>query len=68
MSEISTPEILTRQEAAKHVKLGVPTMDRLRVTGGGPRFAKIGGSVRYRKADLDAWVESRLVSSTSEAA
>jgi len=36
------------------------------VTGEGPRYSKLGGSVRYRRCDLDAWLESRLVSSTSE--
>ena len=61
-------EILTTPEAANYVRLGKPTLDRLRLTGGGPKFAKLGGAVRYRKADLDAWLESKLVSSTSEAA
>lgn len=61
-------EILVVKEAAAYVRLGKPTLDRLRVMGGGPRYCKIGGAVRYRRADLDAWLESKLVSSTSEAA
>lgn len=63
-----TGEILTTPEAADYVRLGKPTLDRFRLTGGGPKFAKLGGAVRYRKVDLDAWLESKLVSSTSEAA
>lgn len=59
-------EILDTKEAAGYVRLGKPTLDRLRISGGGPRFAKLGGAVRYRKVDLDTWLESRLVSSTSE--
>lgn len=68
----STPsaasEVLTTKEAATYLKLGKPTLDRFRVTGAGPRFCKLGGAVRYRRADLDAWLESKLLRSTSEAA
>lgn len=59
-------DILTTPEAAEYCKLGKSTFDRFRVTGEGPRYSKLGGSVRYRKIDLDAWIASRLVSSTSE--
>lgn len=61
-----TPEILTTPEAAEYCKLGKSTFDRFRVTGEGARYSKLGGSVRYRRCDLDAWIASRLVSSTSE--
>lgn len=60
-------DVLKTPEAAGYVRLGVPTLERLRLTGDGPPFIKAGKSVRYRKADLDAWLESRLVRSTSEA-
>ena len=58
-------DILTTLEAAQYVRLGKPTLERARVTGEGPRYAKLGGAVRYRRADLDAWLSSRIVSSTS---
>lgn len=58
-------DILTTLEAAHYVRLGKPTLERARVTGEGPRYAKLGGSVRYRRADLDDWLASRLVASTS---
>lgn len=66
-------EILTTAEAATYTRMGKASLERLRVTGGGPRFArlganKLGSSVRYRRSDLDEWIASRLVSSTSEAA
>ncbi len=60
-------DILNTVEAAAYVRLAKGTLDRFRLTGRGPRFCKLGGAVRYRKADLDDWMESRLVSSTSEA-
>ena len=59
--------ILTTEEAAQYVRLGKPTLERLRLTGNGPRYAKLGGSVRYRRSDLDEWLEGRLTNSTSAA-
>lgn len=63
-----TTDILNTKEAANYVRLGKPTLERFRISGGGPRYCKLGGAVRYRKADLDTWLESRLVQSTSEEA
>lgn len=57
--------ILNTAEAANYTRLGKPTLERLRVSGEGPVYAKLGGAVRYRKADLDDWIESRLIRSTS---
>lgn len=62
-----TTDVLTTVEAARYVRLGKPTLERFRLTGEGPRYAKLGGAVRYRRADLDQWLESRLVASTSAA-
>ncbi len=59
-------DIMTTKEAAGYVRLGKPTLEHYRITGYGPVYCKLGGAVRYRKADLDAWLESRLVKSTSE--
>lgn len=61
-------EIMNVEEAAHYVRLGASTLNRFRTSGGGPRYAKLGGAVRYRKADLDAWLSSRIIASTSEAA
>lgn len=58
---------MTTSEAARYVRLGKSTLDRYRLTGEGPDFAKLGGAVRYRQQDLDTWLASRIVSSTSEA-
>ncbi len=58
-------EIMTTTEAAQYVRLGKPTIERFRVTGEGPRYCKLGGAVRYRRADLDTWLEGRLINSTS---
>jgi excisionase family DNA binding protein len=59
--------LLTQAEAARLLRLSERTLERLRVAGGGPKFVKAGRSVRYRQCDLDAWIEARVVNSTSEA-
>ena len=60
--------LLTQREAARVLRLSERTLERLRVTGSGPVYVKAGRSVRYREADLEAWIASRVVSSTSEEA
>jgi len=60
--------LLTQSEAAKLLRLSERTLERLRLQGGGPRYIKANRSVRYREADLEAWVAARVVNSTSEGA
>jgi excisionase family DNA binding protein len=59
-------EILTTREAAAYCRLGKPTLERFRIAGNGPQYCKLGGAVRYRQSDLDDWLESRLIRSTSD--
>lgn len=59
-------DILTTAEAAKYVRLSQPTLERFRLTGAGAEYLKLGGAVRYRRCDLDAWLETRRVRSTSD--
>ena len=59
-------DILDTSEAAAHVRLSKPTLERFRTSGNGPAFVKLGKSVRYRRSDLDAWLASRVVRSTSQ--
>lgn len=61
-------ELLDTKSAAAYVALSPVTLNRYRVTGEGAKFVKLGKSVRYRRADLDDWIASRIVCSTSEAA
>lgn len=60
-------ELLTTIEASQYVRLTKLTLARMRVTGEGPPYYKLGErSVRYRRSDLDAWLESRVVRSTAD--
>ena len=57
---------LNTREAAAWLSLSPRTLDRYRVSGGGPAFHRFGGRVRYRLADLEAWASSRRRLSTSD--
>lgn len=50
------------------VRLGVSVshLNKLRLTGKGPAFVKIGRRVSYDPAALDAWVSQQSRRSTSE--
>ena len=41
-------------------------LNRLRVTGGGPAFVKLGRRVAYEAAELRSWLASRRRTSTSQ--
>lgn len=57
---------LTTREAAHYLNLSYRTLEKMRLTGNGPRFRKHGRYVRYHIADLDVWSEGRRQSSTSD--
>jgi excisionase family DNA binding protein len=59
-------DVMNTKEAAVYVRLGKPTLERFRITGDGPAYVKLGSAVRYRKSDLDAWLVSRVMRSTSD--
>jgi hypothetical protein len=42
------------------------TLEIWRVQGRGPKYIKVGRLVRYRESDLDAWLEGRTRTSTSQ--
>ena len=55
---------LDSDEAADDLGLQRTTLEAWRCRGGGPRFVKLGRAVRYRQADLDEWIESRIRENT----
>jgi predicted DNA-binding transcriptional regulator AlpA len=52
-----TPLHLRTPAAAEYVGLSASTLEKLRLTGGGPAYFKSGRKiVVYSTADLDAWL------------
>lgn len=66
----SSHDLITTVEAAQFLRLSVATMERMRVTGDGPVFIKLGPGKRarvvYRRADLETWLHSQRRDSTSQ--
>lgn len=61
-----TKRLLPVAEAATYLSLSPSTLNRLRVSGGGPRYAKLAGRVLYDTRDLDQWIEDNKRGSTSD--
>ena len=51
-------KFLRTHEAGAFLNLSPRTMEKLRTTGGGPLYRKLGGRVVYALADLQAWADA----------
>jgi excisionase family DNA binding protein len=49
--------LLTAQEVAAFLGVPMQTLYQWRVRGGAPRAVKVGRHLRFRREDVDAWVE-----------
>lgn len=58
--------IMRTAEAAEYCGSSASTFEKLRLTGGGPVYSKIGRRVVYRIEDLDAWLANNRRRSTSD--
>jgi predicted DNA-binding transcriptional regulator AlpA len=61
------PITLTAPQAASVLGLAPSTLAKLRLTGNGPTYCKLGRRVVYRRVDLEAWLETRVARDTSDA-
>jgi len=62
---LTHPQSLNTPSAADYCGLGASTFEKLRVSGGGPAYLKLGRRVVYRRDDLDAWLIAKRRQSTS---
>jgi len=59
--------LITERDAADFLGYTMRALQNWRLRGGGPAFVKVSGrSIRYRRRDLRAWVESKLSAHTSQ--
>ena len=59
---IDTKILLTQQEVAKYLGTTVGTLNVWRHLGRNAiPFVRLGRSIRYRKEDLDTWIDSHVV-------
>jgi predicted DNA-binding transcriptional regulator AlpA len=58
--------LLAQREASSVLRCSERTLERLRLTGRGPRYVKTIRRVLYRESDLESWLAARLTTSTSQ--
>jgi excisionase family DNA binding protein len=52
--------LMTIDEVAAYTQIPKQTLYKMRTENRGPRAAKLGRHLRYRRADVDVWINSRL--------
>lgn len=72
MVAIETPtnasDLLSQKQVAEaYPGFSERKLERLRMVGGGPRYIKIGRVVKYRLADVEAWLADHAFENTAEA-
>lgn len=67
MTDRQTTRILRTPAAATYVGLSASSLEKMRMTGDGPRFIRLGGrAVGYDVADLDDWLDQQKESTAAE--
>lgn len=55
---MESPELLTLEEAAAYLRVASGTLYNWRHIRTGPKSVKVGSRVRYRRTDLDSWIDA----------
>ena len=63
-ASILSAHILDTHQAAAYLRLSVSSLNKMRCTGSGPAFIRMGRSVRYRRRALDSFIDSRCATRT----
>ncbi len=64
MDTVDLPEIMSRKQLASYLGMTEPALSQMATRKQGPRFIRFGRAVRYRRDDVLAWLESRVVDPT----
>ena len=64
---LATGRLLTEVEVAAALSVSVATLRSWRTRGGKVPFVRIGAAVRYRPADVEAYISGHTYLSTSQA-
>jgi predicted DNA-binding transcriptional regulator AlpA len=61
------PRVLRTPDAANYLGLTASTLEKMRLSGNGPRFVRLGArAVGYTIGDLDSFIEAGRRASTSD--
>ncbi len=60
--------LLNESQTAQFLGLTIRCLQNWRSRGGGPPYIQISRrAIRYRRADLEAWIDARIVANTTDA-
>lgn len=59
MAVVAEKELMTTKDVSDELGIPVGTLRYYRSTGCGPASFRLGGRVRYRRADVVAWVDEQ---------
>lgn len=54
-------DLMTTQQVAKHLDVSDRTLERWRHLRVGPRYIQRGRFIRYKRSDVEAWLEDGAV-------
>jgi excisionase family DNA binding protein len=54
-------DILNRRQLADYLGVTPQALSQMAHRGSGPKYLRIGRSVRYRRADVEAWLSAHTV-------
>lgn len=67
MTSTYQDRLLTEKDLARWLGVSLPTLQRMRSKGGGPRFVKLSlRRVAYRPSDVELWLTSRTAERLGE--
>jgi len=58
--------MLTEKQVATMLSITQQTLRNWRQQGKGPKYVKVGGSIRYRYTDVELYLEKNAVETTGE--
>jgi excisionase family DNA binding protein len=56
---VSEPENYTPAQLSEHLQIPEETLRKWRIAGTGPKYVRIGKHIRYRRMQVDRWLEQR---------
>lgn len=68
MNHTPARQMMRTDAASRYTSLSISSLNKLRLTGGGPKYLKLGRTVVYDPIDLDEWLNANRRVSTSVAA
>jgi predicted DNA-binding transcriptional regulator AlpA len=60
-TKTTVPDLITQEQVAARLGVSHFTVRDWRKVNAGPPYVRVGGSIRYWPADVEAWLESRRV-------